>query len=552
MSGVIAAPPDALFTATEVNEWAWEQASGIFDAAANQETRSAFDQLHPFGNDPAAVAAAFVAREGLERNPALSALRSAAHEHNIPILVDDDAVSLGAGAGSRTWLRTALPAVADVPWPALRNVPIALVTGSNGKTTTFRLLASILGASDATLRDRVAYSSTEGVLVGREVAGEGDFSGPAGARLVLRDRRVEAAVLETARGGILRRGLGVERADVAIVTNISADHFGEYGIDTLDDIADVKFAVAHALGDDGTLVLNADDPVLLARAPSQVCKVALFALDDAHPALDAHRKAGGSTCGLLDQQLWLTHQGVRSSLGPVRDMPLTLNGAAHYNTANIAAAALAAAALGISASVIAAELRRFGSTRHDNPGRLDRWALADVTVLVDYAHNPGGLAMLLAASRAALVQPGDFERAGRNGRLGLLLGQAGNRTDRAIADLARTAAACRPELIVLKEIAGMLRGRVPGEVPAHLKSALLAAGYPRERIHMESDEVEAACYLLGWAQPGDVLVLPVHQSVARKRIATILDGMERSGWKAGSALPIISAESDATSVPSTA
>lgn len=549
---VIAAPPDALFTATEVNEWAWEQASGIFDAVANQASGPAFDQLHPLGNDPAAVVAAFAAREGLERDPALAALRRGAREHNIPILVDDEAVSLGAGAGSRTWRRTALPVVAEVPWPALRDVPTALVTGSNGKTTTVRLLAAILAAGDARFRDRVGYSSTEGVLIGSEMAGEGDFSGPAGARLVLRDNRVEAAVLETARGGILRRGLGVERADVAIVTNISADHFGEYGIDTLDDLADVKLAVAHALGAEGTLVLNADDPVLLSRAAGQVCKVALFALDDAHPALNAHREGGGSTCGLVDQQLWLTHQGVRSALGPARDMPLTLNGAATYNTTNIAAAALAAAALGVSASVIAAELRRFGSTRHDNPGRLERWTLADITVLVDYAHNPGGLALLLAASRSARGRRGDSEGAGWNGRLGLLLGQAGNRTDRAIADLARTAAAGRPELIVLKEIAGMLRGRAPGEVPALLKSALLAAGYPPEGIHLESDEVEGACYLLRWARPGDVLVLPIHQSAARKGIATILDGMESGGWKAGSALPIISAELDATSVPSTA
>jgi UDP-N-acetylmuramyl tripeptide synthase len=280
--------------------------------------------------------------------------------------------------------------------------------------------------------------------------------------------------------------------------------------------------------------------------------VALFALDDAHPALKAHREGGGSTCGLVDQQLWLTHQGVRCALGPERDLPLTLNGAANYNTANIAAAALAAAALGISAGVIATELRRFGSTRHDNPGRLDRWTLADITVLVDYAHNPGGLALLLAASRSARGRRGEPASRVSSGRLGLLLGQAGNRTDRAIVDLAQTAAAGTPDLIVLKEIAGMLRGRALGEVPELLRNALLAAGYPTERIRMESDEVEAACTLLRWAQPGDVLVLPIHQSGARTRLAAILDNMERAGWKAGSTLPIIGAESDATFAPSTA
>ena len=529
---VIAAPADTLFTATEVNEWAWERASGIFSVDANSTSNPPFDRLHPLGDDFASVVAIFAARAAAENNAALSALRAAAHERGVPIFVDDDTLSLGAGTGSRTWPLTALPDAASVPWPALHDIPTALVTGSNGKTTTVRLLAAIINASDEKYRDKVGYSSTGGVMIGSTRAGEGDFSGPAGARLVLRDPRVEAAVLETARGGILRRGLGVDRADVAIVTNISADHFGEYGIDTLEDLADVKLAVAHALGRDGTLVLNADDPVLLARASSQVCKVALFALDDAHPALAAHRKIGGSTCGLDDEQLRLTHRGIRNSLGKFRTMPLTLNGSAIFNVANIAAAALAASAMGVATEMIGAELARFGSTRHDNPGRLDRWTLADITVLIDYAHNPSGLAILLAGSES--IRKVEALKSGIAGRIGLLLGQAGNRSDDAIADLARVAAMSGPDFIVIKEIAGMLRGRAVGEVPSRLKAGLLHAGYAAENIHMESDEVAAARHLLQWARPGDVLVLPVHQTDARTELTILLDGLERARWQAGS------------------
>jgi cyanophycin synthetase len=527
----IAAPADSLFTATEVNEWAWEQASGIFAPGFPMKIEPAFDQMHSLGEDFASVVATFAARAKAETKPALVALRDAAQKHGVPIFVDDDSVSLGAGAGSQTWPLAALPDAASVNWKSLRNIPTALVTGSNGKTTTVRLLAAMIDAGDEKCRGHVGYSSTEGVMIGGEPAGEGDFSGPAGARLVLRDPRVEAAILETARGGILRRGLAVDHANVAVVTNISADHFGEYGIDSLEDLADVKLVVARALGADGTLVLNADDAVLLSRATEQNCRIALFAYDDANTALIALRKKGGTTCGVASNQLWLTHQGTRTSLGALRDMPLTLNGVAKYNIANISVAALAAASLGVSPATIAAELKRFGSTRHDNPGRLDRWMLADITVLIDYAHNPGGLAMLLAASRAiqhAQTKPG---------RLGLLLGQAGNRTDQAIADIARTAASFKPDIIVLKEIASMLRGREMGEVPALLKASLLEAGYPPASIVAESDEVNAARYLLRWAEEGDVLVLPVHQSAARKTLATLLDDLTRMRWKAKAPLP---------------
>ena len=490
----LAAPEGLLFTATELNERAWEAACGGAATGA------------------AGTARELAAQAAAEFSPARQAIAHAARARGLPLFADDDVLSLGAGRGSRAWPLSALPDAARLRWQGLHDIPIALVTGSNGKTTTARLLAAMLADTG-----RVpGLCGTEGVTIGGAAPiARGDYAGPAGARLVLRHPQVDAAVLETARGGILRRGLALRRADVALVTNVSADHFGEYGVDSLEDLADVKLVVARALGDDGTLVLNADDALLLARASAQRCRVALFALDDAHPALAAARAVddGAMTCGAVGGRLRLWRGGRGHDLGAVAAMPLAHGGAARHNIANAAAAALGAAALGVAPEAIAATLLRFGRSRDDNPGRMERTSWRGATVLLDYAHNPAGLAALLAV--AAAMRPA---------RLGLLLGQAGNRSDAAIAELARTAAAAHPDRVLLKELPAMLRGRAPGEVTTLLRAALHAAGLPPERVAAEADEFAAACALLDWAQPGDVVVLPVHQTATREALATRLAG----------------------------
>ena len=509
----LAAPADQLFTATEVNEWAWER-------CAAEAGETGFDIAHAFDGD--AAVEVFRHRAGAELRPALVALQAEAATRGLPVLVDDDEVSIGAGHGSRVWPQADLPAVVGVPWADLCDVPTALVTGSNGKTTTVRLLSAMCAVAGV----KAGHCCTEGVFVdGRSVAG-GDYSGPAGARAVLRHAGVRMALLETARGGLLRRGLAVARADVAVVTNISPDHLGEYGIDSAHDLAEVKLVVARAVtpeagraGRAGLLVLNADDAVLMAaaaRLPHAVAAPkALFSHEHDHPALVAGRRAGGSTCGVRGGRLLLSDEGIEHDLGAVVDMPLTLGGAARHNVENVAAAALAAAGLRLPVPAIRHALRHFGSAPQDNPGRLERWAHRGATVLIDYAHNPEGLAQLLQVARSPAL-------AAEGGRLCLLLGQAGNRDDAAITELARVAAASQPDLVVIKELPDMLRGRQPGEVPALLERALLAAGLPPARCRQVADEEAAARTLLEWAGPGDVVVLPVHTTAVRGRLVSWL------------------------------
>ena len=501
---VCAAPGDTLFTATEVNEWAWERAA----AAHAGHAAAGFDLAQPADEDSRAH---FVARAEAEHSLPLQALCKFAEAQGLPWLLDDDTLSLGEGQGSEVYPRSALPLPQDVPWDRLHAVPKVLVTGSNGKTTTTRLLAAMAQAAGHT----AGLCGTEGVVVGGQVVDAGDYAGPAGARAVLRHPAVTAAFLETARGGILRRGLAVQRADVALVTNVSADHLGEYGIDSLDDIAQTKLVLAHAVAGHGTLVINGDDETLLRVAVQSphaaAAGWAAFAHEHEAGILRTLRQHGGSTCGVRDGQLLLVLDGAEHDLGAVRDMPLALGGAATFNIDNLAAAALCAAVLGLPLDAVRRVLLQFGSQPGDNPGRLQRLQHHGATVLLDYAHNPDGLAQLLAVARALQPQ-----------RLGLLLGQAGNRSDEAIVELARTAAACAPDRVLVKELPLMLRGRQPGSVPALIERGLLEGGLSPEHLAHQPDEEAAAHALLQWAQPGDVVVLPVHTAAVRERLLGVL------------------------------
>ncbi len=518
----LAAPCDQLMVATEVNEWALcaslreadpDRWAGLEHALAAAALEAAADSgsVDPPVLAESAALARFERLAGAEAQPALMALLKAAAVRSLPHVLDDEVLTLGTGVRGRDFELPDLPAVPAVAWQELGEVPTALVTGSNGKTTTVRLLAACARAQGWP----AAYCCTDGVFLDAQLLAAGDYSGPAGARLVLREQRARAASVEMARGGILRRGIAVSRAHAAVVTNISADHFGEYGIDDLEALADVKLTVAAAVLDRGLLVLNADDPLLVSRASTLAERfgrspaLGWFALEDAAPLLAAHRERGGPTCGVRDGRLRLRSGGLDHDLGAVATMPLTVGGSVLYNLANLAGAALAADALGIAPQVSAAVLARFGADPNDNPGRMMRFDLQGVRVLVDYAHNPEGLRGLLAVAA---------RQCAGTGRLGVLLGHAGNRQDAEIEALARVAADFRPALIVIKENEAHLRGREPGEIPRLLRAALMRSGVAESALAMQMSELEAARHALDWARPGDVLALPVHSLAARTAV----------------------------------
>jgi UDP-N-acetylmuramyl tripeptide synthase len=502
----LTAPVDALFAATEVNEAAWEAAAAELDGRAPEPAATVVARLR-----------ALIVEE---RNPALVALREAARAHGATFLAGEELVSVGTGTGARVWPAESPPDPAAVDWSRVHDVPVALVTGSNGKTTVVRLLAAILAEHGLT----VGLTSTDGVSAGGVPIADGDYSGPGGARLLLRRPEIEAAVLEIARGGLLRRGLSVDRAAVAVVTNVANDHLGEFGIHSLDDLAEVKLLVARGVRSGGAVVLNADDARLRARAVSVRVPIVWFSLQRPTAELARHLDAGGRAAWWEDGHLVLAEGARRAAVARVDDVPIALGGAARHNVANALAAAAAAAVLEVPPDAIGRVLRRFGRTPDDNIGRANMIELGGVQLIVDYAHNPHGMAAL-AALMAALPAR----------RRLVLIGQAGDRPDEAIRDLARAAAGLRPDRVVLKDMERYLRGRRAGEIPGLMADELSRLGMPADAVSRPGSEAAAVRDALAWAEAGDLLLLTVHQD--RPLVLALIERLRAAGWRAGDPLP---------------
>lgn len=503
----LTAPIDALYAATEVNEWAWAAAAASLAGEAEPDLAAAADRLR------ATIAA--------ERNPRLLALAAAARARGVAFLPDDETVSVGMGTGSRAWPAAALPDPDEVPWGEVHDVPTALVTGTNGKTTTVRLLAAMVKAAGKT----AGVASTDWVRVGEALIDRGDYSGPGGARAVLRDRRVEAAVLETARGGLLRRGLAVPGAAVAVVTNVAEDHLGEFGVHDLTTLVAVKLLVARAAPQ---LVANADDPALAPAAAAAAAasgrELTWFALDGDRRAVRRQVEGGGTAAVLAGDALVLWRDGRCEEVAPLDRVPIALGGAARYNVANALAAVAAAVHFGLDLAAVRGGLATFASSPGENPGRLNEFRLGGARVLVDFAHNPHGLEALLAMAAALPAE-----------RRLVLVGQAGDRDDGAIRELARIVWRARPERVLAKEMPQYLRGRAPGEVPALIEDELRRLGAPAAAVGRASSEIEGVRQALAWARPGDLLLLLSHDS--RDEVLALLERLAGSGWRPGEPLP---------------
>ena len=480
-------PIDALYAGTEINEHAWKTAIGTATAG-----------IAPDPLDKLAELKKLIAEE---RNPALLALEKAAEEHGLTFLWDDDEASIGLGTGSKTWPVDQLPSPDEVDWPAHHDIPVALITGTNGKSTTARLLGSILSAAGRT----PGLTSTDYIAVGDDILDRGDYSGTGGARTAMRDQRADVGVLEVARGGILRRGLGVPKATAVAVTNVAADHLGDYGIETVADLAEAKFVVVKALGEGGVLVTNADNTYcrketnrLAESLRGRGAEVCWTSPNPENPLVVERLQNSGKACSVVDGQLAYAEAGEWKTVAAVADLPITFAGRAVYNVRNCLTALGLAKALGVDDEAIAKGMKAFESTPENNPGRGNLFDVHGAQVLVDFAHNEHAL--------SALVE--SIEQTPATRRL-VLMGQAGDRTDEETEGLTKAAARLNADRYVLVDMPGYLRGKEPGVVPAFIKKALLAEGIPEASIVCEDDPISGTRHALGWAQPGDFLLLLV-------------------------------------------
>ncbi|MEN7343882.1 MAG: Mur ligase family protein, partial [Pseudomonadota bacterium] len=423
-----------------------------------------------------------------DESPALLGLQRAAAEAGVTFLWDDDFVSFGLGRHSQTFTVDDLPA--DVDWTHYSDVPVALVTGTNGKTTTVRLASRILRAAGL----NVGLSSTDWIGVNDRIIDRGDYSGPGGARTVLRDKDVDAAILETARGGLLRRGLAVDYANAALITNIAEDHLGDFGSQNLEELLALKWLVTRVLGEGSTAVLNASDQLLVAKAEELTAPIIWFSVDKYNPILLGHIASGGTAFTVSDGKLGYFERNEWHALVPVADVPITMQGAAAHNIANALAAAGLCFALGADARAIVSGL--ISMQPNDNPGRCNVFHRDGVDILLDFAHNPDAMRALFDIAQAYPAK-----------RRALCFGQAGDRTDAQIAELARRAWEIGLERVVISELADYRRGRAPGEVYGLLRQTLIDEGADPSQIGYFETEAASLEDALRWAEPGDLVIM---------------------------------------------
>ena len=364
---------------------------------------------------------------------------------------------------------------------AQRRVPLISISGTNGKSTTTRMIAHIARHAGR----HVGTTTTDGVLVDERMVEKGDFTGPQGARAVLDRDDVDLAVLETARGGILLRGLGYESNDASVLTNVSGDHLDLQGLHTLPELAEVKSVICRVTKPQGAVVLNADDELVAETARKASAPVWWFSLRPGSPRVKRHVARGGRAYVLDDR--WLVElEGERSRrIVRAEDVPATVGGMARHNIANALAAAGGARALGFTIAQVRDGLSDFRNSPDLLPGRLNVYRLGSRLVIIDYAHNVAGLEALFDTAEA-LVGP----RGSRRATLSLIIGSAGDRPDDYIRAMAALAGA-RADEVAIREGIPYLRGRSRESVIGELREGLRSAGVATANVPVYHDEVDA-------------------------------------------------------------
>jgi cyanophycin synthetase len=433
-----------------------------------------------------AIADAALAHVDRDVRPVAVVQLSSRHQRFLRRLGDriDDATGIGP-----SWIRD-----------ADRRLPAVSITGTNGKTTTTRLIAHILREAGR----RVGATTSDGIVVGEEIIEPGDWTGPGGAQVILRRDDLDVAVLETARGGMLLRGMGYESNDASVITNVSSDHMDLQGIHTLPELAEVKSIVARITKPDGWTILNADDRYVAAIARKVRSRVAFFSVSgDGSPVIRRHLRGGGRAYLVRDGRVGEADGDRWRDIAAIASVPIALGGVARHNVANALAAVAAARALGAPIAAVRTGLRTFIPSAEASRGRLNVFRDDRRIIVVDFAHNEAGVAVLLDVAESMARTAGGVP-------ITAIVGLAGDRPDDTLRGVGRIVAG-RVDRLVLKEMLHYLRGRTRESVIGEIRAGAREGGWKGE-MPLHGSEVEAMAAELD--RPGDgpeVIVLLCHE-----------------------------------------
>ncbi len=418
---------------------------------------------------------------------------------SVPLNENGGAVlEVNAGPGFRMHIapteglpRNVAEPVVDMLYPPGKSsmIPIIAVTGTNGKTTTTRLIAHMVKS----MGYKVGFTTTDGIYIQNRLMMQGDCTGPWSAEFILKDPTVDFAVLETARGGILRSGLGFKTCDIGIVTNIAADHLGLMGINNLEDMARVKGVVANSVHPNGYAILNADDDLVFQMAAQVSSKVALFSMDEENPRIKAHCKAGGLAAIYENGYITISKGEWKIRVDKVTNVPLTFGGKAAFMIQNILPAVLSGFIRGFKIEDIKMALQTFIPSPATTPGRMNLFQFRQFQVMVDYAHNPAGFQAVAKFLDKIEASP----------KIGVIAG-VGDRRDDDIRQLGVMAAQMFDEIILRQD--RNLRGRTEQEIIDLMLEGIRSLK-PNIKATVIQLEKEAINFAISSAIPGSFVVI---------------------------------------------
>jgi UDP-N-acetylmuramyl tripeptide synthase len=481
----ISAPFDLLWAATDLVEYLWLSVRHKFEFGEFLSEDYARSHMLPI----------------IDRhtNLAYRKVYLKAKERGLNVFEDGNSVVIGSGKYSYTTTFDKLSPDA-IPWDKIQEIPAVLVTGTNGKTTTVRLTRFICKQAGKI----VGYCSSDWIMVDDKIIEKGDLSGPSGNQGVMMNPQVEVAVLEVARGGLLRRGILTNFVKSATVTNVSEDHLHEDGVDTLEELAQAKALVYKGVAKDGYAVINLDDKLMREYAKKIAQKKIYITRDITNSKYSPYLKDAQYVCYADNNAFYWRDNNNDQRIATFANTPITVNGHARHNIENALHAIALSFTLGNSITQIGKALTQYENTAENNQGRANVFEYNGGKIIVDFAHNAAGFEAMVGLVKSYVTN---------GGRLGILLGNTGNRmslTDK-ITDAVISG---RPDFVVIKELTTYLRGTEPGQVVRQIEEMLIAKGMDKNNIRLVDNEFDGLDVAINFVKPGDAFLFIAHESTA--------------------------------------